>query len=229
MSQPSSRAELRRAQLSAQRQYHALRGEQAALELLRGEALSAGFHPDPTLLDALAQVQADLLAVAWRRLQLARELTQRRLRRYGMSIAPIVGAYFRAPAKAILQALPADTPLRIQPEPENERDPDAVAVWVATSAIPADCHEDLNVWGTGQGFPLEAILEQPFWHLGYIPATSNQKEGPIGAAFRAGLTPALLQRAHDGRPDFYPGVLCFGPDGRPSVRLAPPPRLAQEA
>ena len=82
--------------------------------------------------------------------------------------APLVGMHFRPPAKAILQSLPAAYPLELRPEPSNPYDPNAVAVWFDASRLPDDAKEELEHTLPGQGSNLEDLLEQRFWHIGYI-------------------------------------------------------------
>jgi len=82
--------------------------------------------------------------------------------------APLVGMFFRPPAKAILAHLPSSCPLEIQPEPDNPFDENALQVFVKSTDIPPSQHEDLRADAAGMGFDLEAILAQPEWHLGYI-------------------------------------------------------------
>lgn len=95
---------------------------------------------------------------------------------------PIVGSYYRPPAKAILSALPVETKLTLRPEPENKIDRNAIAVWIQTCEIPEASHNQIQLSGGDSGFRvgderaesfehyLELILSEPEWHLGYIPA-----------------------------------------------------------
>ena len=129
-----------------------------------------------------------------------------------MPIAPIVGAQFRPPAKALLAALPQGTPLRLQAEPDNEYDSLAVAVWLDSEAIPASCHEELKLHLAGYGFDLEQVLTQPSWHLGFIPANTNKKQGHYGAAIREAMP-------KDTGLEPVQAMFDFMMDGSPGVRL----------
>ena len=111
----------------------------------------------------------------------------------------VVGAYFRPPAKAILQVLPTGTPLVLRPEPTNQYDANAIQVIVATSDIPQD---DLEAAVCGYGFTLEEVLAKPEWHLGYIPRVDA-----------VDLAPKLGSKTVSGE-------LAFGMKGQPMVTLA---------
>lgn len=82
--------------------------------------------------------------------------------------APIVGMFFRPPAKTLLKYLPAESSLTLQRELENPYDPNAVMVFCDVADIPAEFHEDLNAEAEPFGFSIEEILAQDQWHLGYI-------------------------------------------------------------
>lgn len=81
---------------------------------------------------------------------------------------PLVGAFYRPPAQAILKVLPSACPLLVQPEPENPHDPNAIAIWVATTSIPEAAYGPLEETAGGFGFSLDDILAALSWHLGYI-------------------------------------------------------------
>ncbi len=115
---------------------------------------------------------------------------------------PIVGQFFRPPAKAILGVLPSGCPLTCIPEPDNPYDPNAIQVCVASSAIPQDQLAQLEADAAGFGFSLAEILDQESWHLGYIPK-----------ALAAVLAPKLAGRPH-------PATLTFTADGKPAVALS---------
>ena len=97
-----------------------------------------------------------------------------------MPVFPIVGAFHRPPARAILQVLPINCPLTLRPEPTNEYDPNAIQILVSTSHIPTTQHEQLEVLAAGYGFTLEEILAEPEWHLGYIPRDRNEGLTELG-------------------------------------------------
>ena len=83
-------------------------------------------------------------------------------------VAPLVGAHFRPPAKAIIQSLPASYPLELRPEPSNPYDSNAVAVWFDASGLSPDAKSELESTLPGNGSNLEDLLAQRFWQLGYI-------------------------------------------------------------
>ena len=82
---------------------------------------------------------------------------------------PIVGAYYRPPAKALIDALAVGTPLMLMAEPENPYDPFAVAVWLNTSDIPVSANAKLEETLPQFGHDLSSIQAEPCWHLGYVP------------------------------------------------------------
>lgn len=117
-----------------------------------------------------------------------------------MSRYPIVGAFYRPPAQALLSVLPSGAPLMLRAEPDNPADPNAVAVWLKTSTIPSAAHETLEENVEGYGFALDAILAEAEWHLGYIPRTFAAQlrandTVPLGASI-----PAAFAISADGSP-----------------------------
>jgi hypothetical protein len=86
---------------------------------------------------------------------------------------PIVGAYYRPPAKAILDHLPVGAPLFLRPDPCGSRcnadhsDPTALSVWLRPEAIPESDDLELKLRGYGSSVAeLRALAEL---HIGYIP------------------------------------------------------------
>lgn len=84
-----------------------------------------------------------------------------------MQTIPIVGAYYRPPAKLILDFLPIDCPLILRAEPTNEYDPNAIAVWLETSNIPES--SDLETKLVGFGTTIALLQRQDEMHVGYLP------------------------------------------------------------
>jgi hypothetical protein len=82
---------------------------------------------------------------------------------------PIVGAFYRPPAKLILQAIAVGTPLLLSAEPDNEFDPHAVAVWIITENIAGPALELLELNIPTVGIDMETFVSQEQWHLGYVP------------------------------------------------------------
>ena len=117
-----------------------------------------------------------------------------------MTIHPLVGAFYRPPAKAILQVLPTGCPLLLVPEPTNEFDPNAIRVEVESCHIPSG--EPLEVALDSQGFTPSEIFLQTRWHLGDIP-----RAAAVVVAGRLNSRPTVAQ-------------LCFSAEGKPQVRFA---------
>jgi hypothetical protein len=114
-------------------------------------------------------------------------------------IAPLVGAHYRPPAKALLQVLPAGCDLVLTPEPDNPFDANAVMVSVATAAVPAAQHDVLRTLAAGYGFELDEVLARPEWHLGYI-ARGQAAELQTGPTALSGPTSARLGFDAKGSP-----------------------------
>ena len=113
---------------------------------------------------------------------------------------PIVGQYFRPPAGAILQVLPAGATLILRPEPSNPFDPNAVQVLVKTTEIPQEHTDILDAIAQGQGYSAEDIFAAEEWHLGYIPRN---------------MAKDLVKTLPTGDTQ---ATICFSPSG--SARLA---------
>lgn len=126
--------------------------------------------------------------------------------------APIVGAHFRPPAKAILQVLPADCPLVLRHDPENEFSTEAIAVYLRSADIPESARPELEIHGPGYGFSLESILAQAEWHLGYIAEIGNKKQGPEAEEFRNCL-------GLPGPGAEWPARLGFNATGNPMAKV----------
>lgn len=84
-----------------------------------------------------------------------------------MQTLPIVGSYFRPPAKIVLDHLPIDCPMFLRAEPSNEYDPNAIAVWLDTSAIPES--SELETALAGFGTTIAFLQQQEAMHVGYVP------------------------------------------------------------
>lgn len=89
-------------------------------------------------------------------------------------VLPIVGAFYRPPAKALLAVLASDTPLVLRPEPENPHDANAVMVVLKSADIPESAHAVLRESLPPFGSTLEEVLAQEEWHIGYIPRTEAE-------------------------------------------------------
>lgn len=134
--------------------------------------------------------------------------------------APLVGAHFRPPAKAIIQSLPSAYPLELRPEPANPYDPHAIAVWFDASHLSPEAKEELESTLPGNGSNLEDLLMQRFWQLGYIARdVAAQHQDPI----------ARIIMGHNEDADVsglgmiwtgYPCKLTFTGDGKPAVTFS---------
>jgi hypothetical protein len=127
--------------------------------------------------------------------------------------APLVGAHFRPPAKALLASLPAGHPLELRPEPQNPYDPNAVAVWLDTKTLPAEAREELVETLEGTGFDLESMDEQRDFHVGYMAAASAaQHIEAIGLLLESLTVDSMIS----GQGPFIDGLeakLSFTPSG----------------
>jgi hypothetical protein len=86
-----------------------------------------------------------------------------------ITVLPIVGAFYRAPAAAILRVLPVGTTLTLLAEPDNPYDANAIAVYLKTEDIPQASLEVIELALPDCGLDLPSFVAQEFWHLGYIP------------------------------------------------------------
>jgi hypothetical protein len=91
--------------------------------------------------------------------------------RYSLAI---VGSKFRPPSAGLLSVLPSAFPLRVQREPSNAYDANAVMVVLddvaAFSALDSELvNEKLAGYGFTKHDALERMREAGPFHLGYIP------------------------------------------------------------
>lgn len=120
---------------------------------------------------------------------------------------PIVGAYFRPPAQALINVLAVGTPLILAAEPTNDYDPNAVAVWLDSAHISENAHPNLEEILPSLGFSLDGILSEQYWHLGYVPK---------------GLA-AQLRSAEIVTETSAPSVtFSLSPTGKPQITFASP-------
>lgn len=112
-------------------------------------------------------------------------------------ISLIVGAHFRPPAKVLLANMPSGMPLTLAPEPSNEYDENAVAVFLTTedllNQLDAEQTQSLEDELSGMGFDLDMLREQEAWHLGYLPAEANKERIKLGYAANTELLPHVLE------------------------------------
>lgn len=110
---------------------------------------------------------------------------------------PIVGAYYRPPAQAILKVLPIGSKLTLVPEPENEFDSNAIAIWLDTaqlSSLSDAAKLLLESEALNSGILLKEILAKPEHHLGFIPKAIAAKL-KLNDSLSAKFTTSL-----DGKP-----------------------------
>ena len=120
---------------------------------------------------------------------------------------PIVGAFYRPPAQILLNSLAVDTPLFLCAEPDNPADPNAVAVWIVSSDIPASAHFKLEVELPNCGLTLDQVLETEQWHLGYVPAI---------------IAKELRRQEVIKENEVLPVTFCLDDKSKPRVRFAEP-------
>lgn len=111
----------------------------------------------------------------------------------------IVGTQFRLSANAILPVLEVDTPLILDPEPENPYDPLAVKVCLNVSEV-GHLHSSIP-----------AGHEAPIVHLGYLPRSGTKTD-------TTGFGNAQALRIMQGGPNWN-AFLAFSPQGDALVRL----------
>jgi len=142
-------------------------------------------------------------------------------------LCPIVGAFFRPPAKTILKLLDAGHELVLDPEPENPYDSDAIKVGVrlntimiAESAVETVRDELMRygaTWEDLQKDEFGELLEDPVLHLGYVPR-SGAKTAKIDGE------PSFGNKEIGkviGQPD-WKATLTFSPAGQVLVQIVTP-------
>ncbi len=134
-----------------------------------------------------------------------------------MTTAPIVGSHFRPPAKAILQVLPLGHPLQLKPEPENQYDPQAVAIWVASATL-QEFEDELSLTLPGYGYAFEELPQAI--HLGYMDAKYGHA-AKWHDAIASAIASAAKAAVFDGHTpdDYWSGSLSFDPAGKYLVQF----------
>lgn len=129
-------------------------------------------------------------------------------------IVPLVGAHFRPPAKALIQALPSSHRLELRPEPSNPYDPNAIAVWLDAATIPDDILQDeLRFTLPGMGQDVDGLLSERWWQLGYIAKDQ-------AAIYQEPVTLAIAANNEEAPDDPWTGFPCalaFDGSGKPAV------------
>lgn len=134
----------------------------------------------------------------------------------------LVGMHFRPPAKAILQHLPTGAKVRLEAEPGNQYDPNAIRVLFNGDDLPAaddiDQRNAREADFLSQGFSEEEIRQAPEeWQLGYIAKSGGK---PLAGKPWVGNV-EVLRDIHREAGDFkeHTASLLFGPAGEPLVAI----------
>lgn len=132
-------------------------------------------------------------------------------------IGLLVGAHFRPPAKAVLQALPSECPLRVVPEPENPYDAQAMAVFLQIA--------DLEI-AVGPGTPRRIALEDALPGAGWTweALVANGDAIQLGYLAREGNKDLSKVQGLQAAPAFAEGdaVLKWGANGEALVQQEEP-------
>lgn len=116
-------------------------------------------------------------------------------------LATLRGMHFHPPAKAILQCLPKGAALRVVPEPHNEYDANALAIWVDSATIPQSEFDTLNTLAIPFGYSASDIIDAGEWLLGYIAREEAEHlVGPVNEALERHALRATLAFGGDGKP-----------------------------
>jgi len=142
-------------------------------------------------------------------------------------LCPIVGAFYRPPAKTIIGLLDAGHELILDPEPDNPYDSDAIKVGVNLNSImiPESDFERVQdelmrygaTWEDLQKDEFGEMLDEPVLHLGYVPR-SGAKTAKIDGepSFGNKEIGSVIQQ-----PD-WKATLTFSPAGQPLVQIVTP-------
>ena len=117
----------------------------------------------------------------------------------------IVGMHFRPPAKLVLAGLPGGAHLRLEPEPSNPYDENAVKVLCDPNDMVPGYIDEIEDQLEGYGRTKEDLLAETSLHLGYVARTETHKcTGILG------------------------GILTFTGDGKPLCELDEPSKATDE-
>lgn len=133
----------------------------------------------------------------------------------------LVGVHFHPPAKLLLEFLPGDCQLILEPEPENPYDPSAIKVLLPTQEIPTDSFDALQAILPGAGCTLEQLMSEETVVLGHVGASKGK---PL---LKARTSWPELASSLTGNQEFLEGMkspghsakLGFAPTGDPLVLL----------
>jgi hypothetical protein len=128
-------------------------------------------------------------------------------------IGLLVGMHFNPPAKALLASLPAGAILRLEPEPENPYDANAVRVFCRTSALVAG--EALGLALAEMGREIGEVLAELEWPLGHLAASGGKPLAKAGITELVGTVEFLASRPAEGLE--WLAKLRWSPGGLPLV------------
>lgn len=139
-------------------------------------------------------------------------------------LSPIVGAFYRPPAKTIMSLLSPGHELLLDPEPDNPHDPNAIKVNVKLKSIEIQEHEFEDIenelmrygatWDSLGKDQFGQELEDPIFHLGYIPR-SGAKTAKIDGEPSIGN----LQVLGVIKQPNWKATLTFSPMGQPICQI----------
>lgn len=141
-------------------------------------------------------------------------------------LSPIVGAFWRPPAKTIMNLLHGGHELILDPEPENPHDPNAIRVCVKLKSIDIDenyfdiIEDELMRYGATWADLMKDDfgneVDDPTFHLGYIPRSGSAKTAKIDGEPSIGNLEVLDMIR--GGPN-WKATLTFSPAGQPLVQI----------
>lgn len=139
-------------------------------------------------------------------------------------LSPIVGAYYRPPAKTILSLLAPGHSLVLDPEPTNPHDPDAIRVCVKLNSIELP-EEDYSAvedelmqygatWADLRRDEFGEEVEDPLFHIGYVPRSGAKTAKIDGVPSIGNLEVLDIIKAPE-----WKATLTYSPAGQPIVQI----------
>lgn len=128
-------------------------------------------------------------------------------------LSPLVGSHFHPPAKTLLSRLPAGTELYLEPEPDNQYDPNAIKVTLPDhelSKLIETSNDELELELLSCGWTSTALEENSPIHFGYIAASLKTSKGH---SLNTQFLPILSGTSN------WSAELTFAPDGAYLVKL----------
>lgn len=151
-------------------------------------------------------------------------MSERHVQPNNIYLSPIVGAFFRPPAKTIVSLMQLGHELILDPEPDNEYDPNAIRVCVRLKSINIDeadyerVEDELMRFGASwkdlmkDEFGNE--VDDPIFHLGYIPRSGAKTAKIDGEPSIGNLDVMNIIRQPNWR-----ATLTASPMGQPLVQI----------